>query len=149
RARELGFQWAACLDGDGQHFPSDLTALFEVAEREHADLVVGNRMQIPESIPWLRRQVNRWMSRRLSKLAGRDLPDTQSGLRLMCLDAWHGLPIRAEGFEVESDVLLAFIRAGHKVSFAPVGVRYGQEQSKIRPVYDTVRWFRWWMRVRR
>src|SRR5579871_5600155 len=83
RARRNGFEWVLMLDGDGQHWAGDIPAFFEVAERNGAELIVGNRMDNPDGMPWLRRNVNRWMSKRISKLAGLHLPDSQCGFRLM------------------------------------------------------------------
>src|SRR5687767_8311396 len=71
RARERGFTWAMTLDGDGQHSPEDIPAFLQHARQTGAALVVGNRMANASRMPWLRRQVNRWMSRRLSRIAGR------------------------------------------------------------------------------
>jgi len=82
-------------------------------------------------------------------MAGQLLPDSQCGFRLMNLEAWSSLAINASRFEIESDVLLAFVAAGHKVEFVPIHVLYKSEQSKIHPLWDTVRWFKWWKQVRR
>ena len=141
---ERGFKWALSLDGDGQHSAEDIPKFFECAERTSALLVLGNRMPEAEKMPFVRRFVNRWMSRRLSKLTGRDLPDSQCGFRLMNLDAWSELPITATHFQIESEVVVAFVTAGHSVEFVPIRVIYKGEQSKIHPLRDTVRWFRWW-----
>jgi glycosyltransferase involved in cell wall biosynthesis len=149
RAGERGFEWALALDGDGQHSPEDIPAFFQCAERGSVALIVGNRMTDAARMPWLRRFVNRWMSRRLSRLAGRPLPDSQCGFRLMQLGAWSALPLAATHFEVESEVLLAFILAGYTVEFVPIRAIYKDEQSKIHPLRDTVRWFRWWGRNRK
>jgi hypothetical protein len=89
------------------------------------------------------------MSRELSRLAGCELPDTQSGYRLMRLAAWGEVPLQTDRFEIESELLLAFVRAGRQVSFVPVSVKYLDEQSKIHPWHDTVRWCRWWRGARR
>jgi hypothetical protein len=98
-------------------------------------------------MPWSRQAANQWMSRRISRVAGRPLPDSQCGFRLIRLDILAGLPITAEHFEIESDVLLAFVRAGHRVEFVPIQSIYKQEQSKIHLWCDMVRWLRWWRRV--
>jgi len=95
-------------------------------------------------MPFVRRFVNRWMSRRLSKATGRMLPDSQCGFRLMNLDAWSGQMITTNHFQIESEVVVAFIAAGHCVEFVPIRVIYKNEQSKIHPLRDTVRWFRWY-----
>jgi glycosyltransferase involved in cell wall biosynthesis len=87
-ALQRGCEWAVTLDGDGQHVPEDLPALMRCAAATGARLVIGNRMNEAQKIPWLRRQVNRWMSRKISQRAGRHLPDTQSGFRLIHLRTW-------------------------------------------------------------
>ncbi len=143
-ALDRGFSWALTMDGDGQHSPDDIPAFFKCAELTSAALIVGNRMAEARAMPWVRRQVNRWMSRRLSAAAGRPLPDSQCGFRLMKLSAWTAMEISSTHFEIESEVLLAFVRAGLGVEFVPVQAIYKNEQSKIHPVRDAVRWLRWW-----
>lgn len=142
-AMELGFKYGLIMDGDGQHEPSSMAAFFQSAEQTGADLIIGNRMGSSEPMPFLRRQVNRWMSRRLSRWAGRPLPDTQCGFRLIRLDAWSKLELQCSHFEVESEMLLAAIAAGFQVEFVPIRSIYRGEHSKINPVKDTLRWFKW------
>lgn len=147
-ALDAGCEYALTLDGDGQHDPADLPPFIAAAERGEVDLLIGNRLAAPGAMPWLRRYVNRWMSRRISRLAGRPLPDTQCGYRLVRLSAWRELELQTTGFEIESEMLLSFIAAGLRVAFVPVRTIYKTEQSKIHPVRDTIRWFRWWRQVK-
>jgi len=148
-ARQAGYKHAVILDGDGQHAAEDIPRFIRCAEESGASLVVGNRMHDPQTMPLARRFVNWWMSRRLSKLAGLWLPDTQCGFRLMSLEAWSHLAIKTTRFEVDSEILLSFARAGHAIRFVPVQVIYGTERSKINPMKDAWRWFRWFRRARR
>ncbi len=148
-ARKRGFAWALILDGDGQHAPEDLPAFWRCAEETGALLVVGNRMHNAEAIPWLRRQVNRWMSRQLSRHAGRRLPDTQCGFRLVHLETWATLPLNTERFEIESEMLMVFLAAGHPVEFVPIRVIGRGHRSHIRPVTDSLRWWKWWRQLKR
>ncbi len=99
-------------------------------------------------MPWVRRCVNRWMSRQLSRLAKRALPDSQCGFRLVNLEALASLRLRTANFEIESELLLEFVLAGCQVEFVPVRVIYKAERSKIHPVQDSLRWWRWWRQVR-
>jgi glycosyltransferase involved in cell wall biosynthesis len=142
-ARERGFAWVLCMDGDGQHAPADIPRFLECAERSRASLVVGNRMSEADRMPFVRRVVNRWMSRRLSVLAGRELPDSQCGFRLVRLAALGRIELSATQFEIESEQLLAFAAAGEPIEFVPVQVIYRSERSKIHPLRDTLRWLRW------
>ena len=142
-ARESGFAWALCMDGDGQHAPQDIPKFLACAEQSGSSLVVGNRMNDAGKMPFVRRAVNRWMSRKLSALAGRELPDSQCGYRLVQLAALERIPLNAAQFEIESEQLLAFITAGERVEFVPVQVIYRTERSKIHPLRDALRWLRW------
>ncbi len=139
-----GYAWAATLDGDGQHAPDDLPVLFHGAREPGVALVVGNRMVEAQKMSWLRRQVNRWMSRQLSRRAHRPLPDTQSGFRLVHLETWATMALKTERFEVESEMLMAFLAAGRRVEFVPVRVIPGGRASRVQPVADTLRWLKWW-----
>jgi glycosyltransferase involved in cell wall biosynthesis len=140
--------WVMTLDGDGQHRPEDIPAFLRRAEETGASLVVGDRMHKAEAIPWVRRGVNRWMSRRISEVAGRLLSDSQCGFRLINLKAWATLRLETDHFEIESEMLLAFVRAGYRVEFVPIQVVGKGRRSHIHPVEDTWRWLRWWRRAR-
>jgi len=102
-----------------------------------------------DRMPWMRRTVNRWMSRRISGLAGVPLPDTQCGFRLVNLPLWNQLRFETRQFEIESEMVLAYITAGCKIKFVPIQTIYRSERSKIRPVGDTIRWLKWYFRARR
>ncbi len=142
-ALKSGFDFALTMDGDGQHSPADIPKFLAALEQGAAPLVIGNRMAEAHKIPGLRRFVNRWMSKRLSRVAGCELVDTQCGFRLIDLRIWSTLELRTSHFEIESEVLLAFLAAGNNVHFVPIEVIYKSEQSKIRPLRDTIRWFKW------
>lgn len=143
RARKLGFNWVLMLDGDGQHAAADIPSFFDCAETTGAKLIVGNRMENCQAMPRLRRTVNRWMSQRLAKLTGVALPDSQCGFRLAHLETLLRLRIAADHFEIESEMLVAFAAAGHQIRFVPVQTVYKTGASKIHPVTDSWRWFRW------
>ncbi len=138
------FEWALALDGDGQHCPADILGFFTCAEMTNADLIIGNRFARADAMPRLRRSVNRWMSRRLSVLCGQSLADSQCGFRLMRLARLEDLGLCADHFEIESEILVAFVRLGCRVEFVPVKTLYHAGRSKIDPVVDGWRWLRWW-----
>lgn len=148
-AQRRGFAWAVSMDGDGQHAPGDLPEFLERASRGDVALVSGNRMADTAGMPFVRRWTNRFMSACLSRVAGVPLPDSQCGYRLMRLEPWSGLPVNSCCFEIESEILVQFARAGLGIAFVPITVIYGDERSKIRPLRDTWRWFRWLASVQR
>ena len=139
-----GFEWGLTLDGDGQHKPQDVPAFLRCAGQTDARLVVGNRMHNPQAIPWLRRQVNRWMSRRLSDAPG-SLSRTPNAVFGWSISRpGPACRLETDHFEIESEMLLAFIRAGYRVEFVPIQVVGRGRSSHIRPVADTLRWWKWW-----
>ena len=143
-AMRKGFDRALLMDGDGQHQPGDIPAFVQKAEATRAALVIGNRMQDARSIPWLRRQANRWMSWQISRRVGENLPDTQCGFRLVDLRIWAALPCRTRHFEIESEMLITFLDAGCRVEFVPIQVIGRAAHSHINPLTDTWRWCKWW-----
>jgi glycosyltransferase involved in cell wall biosynthesis len=148
-AQEQGFSWALAMDGDGQHTASDIPGFLKEAESGGAEMIIGNRLGDAKAMPGVRRWVNRWMSRRLSSFCGIEIPDSQCGFRMIHLDSWKTLTFSARRFEVESELLVRFAAAGFRIRSVPVQTRYGAETSKIHPIRDTIRWFRWWAAIRK
>lgn len=148
-ALNAGIDWALAMDGDGQHDPGDIPRFVEHAASARSDMIVGDRFHDLAAMPPLRRWVNRWMSRQICDFCGIGLLDTQCGFRMIDLRVWRELTIGADHFEIESELLVRFCAAGHRVASVPIAVRYGRERSKINPLPDTVRWFNWWLRIRR
>ncbi len=148
-AAQCGFLWAISMDGDGQHAAMDVPKFLRAAEAGPARLISGNRMHATARMPLIRRLTNRFMSWQLSRLAGVRLPDSQCGFRLMHLPSWSELKICTDCFEIESEVLLKFARAGLLMEFVPIQVIYASERSKIRPIHDACRWWYWLQAMRR
>jgi hypothetical protein len=146
-AAEAGWEWVLMLDGDGQHAPEDSPALLAAAAA--APLVIGHRLHTLHGMPWLRRVTNQWLNRRVSRLAGVPLLDSQCGFRLAHLPTLQRLGLGTCHFEIESEMCVAFARQGHRITFIPVTARYGGERSKISPLADTWRWCRWYVRTKR
>ncbi len=147
RAMELGAEWCLFLDGDGQHDPVEADRFGEPAERG-ARLVIGDRMTQPGMMPGIRRFTNRWVSRRVSELADYRVPDALCGYRLAHLPSLQRLQLTSRRYEIESDMTVAFGRSGFPIASVPIRSRYLSERSKISPLWDTLRWFRWYHRAR-
>ena len=148
-ALRCGYDWVLAMDGDGQHAPSDIPSFLALMEKTTAAIVVGNRMNQVESMPLLRRIVNRWISRELGRFCETTLPDSQCGFRMVNLHSWSRLQFTANHFEVESELIVRFLKAGYGIEFVPVQTVYGAEKSKIRPFHDTIRWLKWWSAIRK
>jgi glycosyltransferase involved in cell wall biosynthesis len=143
KAGKAGFEWGLAMDGDGQHDPADIPKFFTNA----ADLVIGNRMDDPVAMSKTRRIVNRWMSRRISKLAEVEIADSQCGMRLARLDPVEKMRFEEDGFAFESELIVRFAREGLKIESVPIRCLATQRPSRIFAARDTFRWLRWFLRA--
>lgn len=148
-ALEAQAEWIITLDGDGQHDPADLPALLDTAQRGAFDIVCGNRMANPRGMPWIRRATNHLMSRWISRATGQEIPDSQCGFRAYRAGLLQDLQCKTSHFEWESEVLVRASALGARIGSCPIRTIYGQEQSKIRPIRDTLRFWRMWRALRR
>jgi glycosyltransferase involved in cell wall biosynthesis len=133
------FTHVLLLDGDLQHRPREASRLLDAAQRTGADLVLGEREFSREEMPAARYHANRIGSRVLSWFVGAPVQDTQCGFRVCRLDALRGLPLRARGYEIETEMLVKLRRRGARLASVPITAVYAAERSKLRPVRDTTR----------
>jgi glycosyltransferase involved in cell wall biosynthesis len=130
------------LDGDGQHDPADIPAFFDVMNESNADLVVGNRMTNLTAMPVVRRLTNKFMSWQIGAICKMPLPDSQCGFRLVRRDLLPLLNAQSDRFEFETESLILVARHGFRIKSVPIRTIYANQQSKIRPVHDTIRYAR-------
>ncbi len=140
-AIEGGYEFAITMDADGQHDPDDIPVLVEAYTRTGTPVIIGNRMDNTEHMPWLRRATNVYMSWLLSRRMGQRVPDTQSGYRLFRCDVLAAVTVGSSRFAAESEILLSLSEKGLKIGSAPIKVIYRDEKSKIHPIRDTVRFY--------
>lgn len=141
-AREQGAAFVLTMDGDGQHAPADIPGFLAAFARGDAKVLIGNRMEDPKAMPFVRRMTNRFMSWLLSRKMGQRVPDTQNGFRLYRTDVLPDMSGGEARFAAESEILLILARHGVRIGSVPVRIIYGDERSKIRPVRDTLRFIR-------
>jgi glycosyltransferase involved in cell wall biosynthesis len=152
--------WVILLDSDGQHLPEETDRFIEAAASLGAPepgakagatrptFFIGNRMNNLAGMPFIRRVVNRLMSRRISRVCGQEIPDTQCGYRM--LDR-HLIPELLGGghrFDYETEVLIIASRKGYRIESVPITTVYTDQVSKIHPVRDALRFFKMMWRHR-
>ena len=142
RAQALGPAFAILLDADGQHNPDEIPAFVARQRETQADMVVGNRLVRAANMPWLRKATNYVTSAVVSLLAGRHVPDSQNGYRLVRLAHFKKFPLTTHRYEIESEMIIRAGRAGGKIASVPVETIYGDERSFINPFVDTGRFLR-------
>jgi glycosyltransferase involved in cell wall biosynthesis len=141
-----GASSAVFLDADGQHAPEEIPKFVAIG----APVVVGNRMSDTRDMPLVRLLTNRFQSWLTSRAARQPIPDSQCGFRLVRREVLSSLHLGSERFETETEMLIQAGRAGHKIASIAVRTIYdSSRQSRIRPLPDTIRYFKLIWKYRR
>jgi glycosyltransferase involved in cell wall biosynthesis len=127
------------IDGDLQHLPEEAPLLIAEAERTGADVVLGERRFDRRAMPASRYHANRIGSLALSRFLGVAIRDTQCGFRLFKADVLRSLPLKARGYDIETEMLVKLKRRGGLISSVPITAVYTGQRSKLRPVRDTTK----------
>ena len=141
-ALENNFDAVITMDADGQHLAQDLPLFIEAANDPKIHIVLGNRMQNVEKMPFLRVVINKFMSWLISIITKQEIPDTQCGFRLIKKEVFKDVKLSTSKYETESELLIKASRLGFKIRSIPIRSIYGLEKSQINPFVDTLRFIR-------
>lgn len=142
--------WVSLLDSDGQHLPEEIDRfLTAAAGATQATFLIGNRMNNLTGMPFIRRVVNRYMSRQISRLCGQEIPDTQCGFRMLNRQLVPELLSGGNRFEYETEVLIIASRKSYRIESVPITTVYSDQVSKIHPMRDAVRFLKLMWRYRK
>lgn len=146
---DRGIEYVVVLDADGQHLPEEIGRFLDAATL-HPDvkIFVGTRMSDTAEMPRVRRFVNRYMSNKISRACGQSVSDTQCGYRMIHRDLIPSLLGGTNRFDYETEMLILASRAGERIESVPISTVYSDEVSSIRPVRDTIRFFKLMRRYR-
>ena len=133
RALDDGADAILTLDADGQHDPAEIPRFLAAAAAEpKPDLVIGQRTF--RAMPPARRLSNEIGRLAFSWAVGRDIPDNQSGYRLVSRRlAKQTLASDEAGFAFEVEQITTCIRMGGTIAWVPIRTIYAGAPSHIRP----------------
>ncbi len=138
-ARRRGVSLVVTLDGDGQHDPADLEAMFAAAHGAPGTVVIGNRLHDAHLLPPDRLNAIRVAGFFFNWASGLALEDTQSGFRAYPLALFDAVQPRRGGFVFETEVLVAAARRGWRIREIPVRtIPRAERRSRFRPLGDGV-----------
>ena len=134
RALDDGAEAIVTLDADGQHDPAEVPAFLAAwAADPRLDLIVGQRNF--RAMPPIRRLSNEVGRIAFSRAVGRDIPDNQSGYRLVSRRlAEATLASDEAGFALEVEQITTCIRMGGTIAWIPIRTIYAGAPSHIRPL---------------
>jgi glycosyltransferase involved in cell wall biosynthesis len=127
-------------DADGTYPNHRIPEL--VAMTDEADMVVGARVADDVQYPLIRKIPKSVMRAYSIWIAGQDIPDLNSGMRVFRRSAVERfLNILPNGFSFTTTITLAMLTNGYKVEYLPIGYAARIGKSKIKPVRDTLNFF--------
>ena len=135
--RKAKYDVVAITDADGTYPSERIPELVE--ECRHYDMVVGARTGDEVHIPTIRKPAKWFLGRVSSYLAGYDIPDLNSGLRVMRKDLVvrfaHLLP---PGFSFTTTITLASLCSSSLVKYVPIDyhARIGKSKIKASHAFD-------------
>ncbi|MCM1449551.1 MAG: glycosyltransferase family 2 protein [Clostridiales bacterium] len=139
-ARGMGYSHAVTIDSDGQHYPSDIDGLLEVAGVRPESIILGRRgtrhNNMAAQSTFANRFSNFWFAVQTFKRPG----DTQTGFRVYPLK--HPLRFYTSRYEAELAVLVDACWRGISLISVPIRVYYPPVDKRIshfRPARDFAR----------
>jgi uncharacterized protein (DUF2062 family) len=131
KARELGFTHCLTMDADGQHSASALPEFAAASRRHPHALIVGVRDLKQEGAPLARRLTNELSTFWFKRETGVPLADTQCGYRCYPLHEIAALPVKAERYAYELEIMVKAAWAGIQLIAQPVRADYRAPTSRL------------------
>lgn len=122
--RELGAEIVIVMDSDGQHLPEEIPVLLAPLLEGDVDMVVGSRMLGTLKTSTINKFGNFGLKIISFLVTWRWLTDTESGFRAFRAEKLYSLPLSAQGYEIESELLLRSLHAGFSVAEVPIHVPF-------------------------
>ncbi|MFZ5981330.1 MAG: glycosyltransferase family 2 protein [Candidatus Zixiibacteriota bacterium] len=145
-ALEQDYRSVLTLDADLQHPPEEIPDFIR-ADNGRTVLVGTRRMNL-KIMPF-----GRWLSNNLTSIivsvfSSARVRDSQSGFRLIPVEALRLVPLKCVGYDFESELLFKIGALGYPVSEVPISTIYDGSRSFINPYKDTLRFIRQiWKRI--
>ena len=127
-----GFQFVITLDADLQHDPKYIPILIDALSS--FDIVIGNRLNNLEGMPFQRRLSNKITSFFLTAKTGQNILDSQCGFRAFRVEVLRKVKTKSFGYEAESEMLVKAAKKRFTIGFIDIPTIYGDENSKMKPI---------------
>jgi glycosyltransferase involved in cell wall biosynthesis len=123
-----GYEAVVMLDGDGQHDPEEIGRLVGPVLAGEADLVIGSRFlgadHSHNHVPRYRHVGQKVLNGFTNMGAEIKITDSQSGFRALSKRSLASMDFQSAGYNIESDMIMAFAQKGLKIEEVPISVSY-------------------------
>lgn len=138
-AIQKGYDYVITIDTDGQHYPEDCKAFFEVLEKNPGSLLIGSRNLSHENVPGKSSFGNKFSNFWFKIETGKVMPDTQSGFRLYPVFRYKDSKFFTRKYEFEIEIIVRSSWMGIEVLPVPIRVYYPKPEDRVshfRPFKD-------------
>ncbi|MGJ3259875.1 MAG: glycosyltransferase [Rhodospirillales bacterium] len=137
-AIENGFDIVALIHGDGQYAPECLPDLLTPLKDGTAEAVFGSRMlergnALKGGMPLYKYVGNKILTFYQNLILGEHLSEFHSGYRLYSVGALAKVPfeLNTNDFHFDTEIIIQFFRAGHRIRELPIPTYYGDEICNV------------------
>lgn len=136
-----GYDWMSFMDADGQHRTEDMLELIREYEKGEADMITGSRWMLTgepgKEVPAGRRTGMLFFSRLASRLTGRKVTDTTSGMKILSPTVAKELVNHHFG-DFHSEVIVYLHDRGYKLREHPITVLERTAGTSMYSFHDAV-----------
>ncbi len=129
-----GFDIVVMLHGDGQYAPEVMQRVLQPLEEGRAELAMGSRMMEPGgarrgNMPLYKYVGNKVLTRLQNGMLGTHFSEFHSGYRAYSCQALASIDFSAltTNWHFDTQIILEFLRQGHRIVEVPIPTFYGDE----------------------
>lgn len=141
-AIDNGFRYAITIDGDGQHYPSDIPHIAKAITKTPGALVIGSRKLRQKNMPVKDTFANKFSNFWVWVETGKRLDDTQSGFRAYPLEPFAKSKYFTRRYDFELEILVRSVWKNIPIIAIPIQVFYAPKEERVshfKPVRDFLR----------
>jgi len=138
------------IDGDGEHNPDDIPKLIEPILTGEADIVIGSRflnkrkgecnhLNKGKYLSHVRKVGNKIFSVFGNLCIREKITDTQSGFRAFGPNIINKLNLLANGFEIETEMIVKAINKGYRIKEVPICNGRVHRDSYMNLIFDSLK----------
>ena len=143
--KNLDFDYIITVDADGQHLSNDVARISKYTQ-DHNDINLLLGVRSFKSIVPLRSKIGNILTSLIFKFVyGRDIPDTQTGLRAIKNNIIPDIiKINSNGYDFETDILIYMVKNKLEISMLGIDTVYlnNNNTSHFKPISDSIQIYR-------
>ncbi len=138
-----------CITDADETYPNDkIPELFAHYRQHNLEMLVGSRTGANSSYSFLKKIPKFFIIRLASYITNSRIPDINSGLRIFKRDrAMEFFYLYPDGFSFTTTLTCGMLSRGYEVEFIPIDYFKRGGRSKIKPIKDTVGFFKLLLKI--